>query len=76
MIHWISELRRVQPNNNSINAIFVQVGVRGRKLKAGAACSQVKLEWVFLGGMREANTSYGLFRIFRKNRMSASSMIS
>ena len=28
-------------NNNSINEIFVRVGVRGRKLKVGAACLQV-----------------------------------
>ena len=34
------------------------------------------LECVFSGGMREARTWHGLPRIFRKNRMSAASMIS
>ena len=41
MIQWINELGRVQSNNNSITEIFVRVGVRGRKLKVGAACSRV-----------------------------------
>ena len=35
MVQWICELGRVQPNNNSVNEIFVRVGVRGRKLKVG-----------------------------------------
>ena len=36
MIQWISELGRIQPNNNLTNEIFVRVGVRGRKLKVGS----------------------------------------
>ena len=41
MVQWICELGRVQLNNNSVNEIFVRVGVWRRKLKVGAACSQV-----------------------------------
>ena len=71
----MSELGRVQSNNNSINEISVRVGVRGRKLKVGAACSQV-VGVCFLRRDEVERTWHGLPRIFRKNRMSAASMIS
>ena len=59
MIQWVSELGRVQPNNNSINEIFVRVGVRGRKLKVGVACSQV-VGMCFLRRDEGARTWHGL----------------
>ena len=55
MIQWIGELGRVQPNNDSGNEIFVRVGVRGRKLKVGSACSQVVGVFSQAGGGRQGH---------------------
>ena len=75
MIQWISELGRVQPNSNSINEIFVRVGVF-REEAEGWCGVFVGCRSVFSGGMREARTWHGLPRIFKKNLMSVASMIS